>query len=76
MSDRERARASNRPDATTARRTRDLRMIQLEDECLKKMADEILAEKRRLCRKQEQLANLLREKEQAEGSEKETPVRL
>ncbi|VDO87807.1 unnamed protein product [Heligmosomoides polygyrus] len=58
---------SNRPDNTTARRTRMLRKIKIEDEYLKKMADEIAAEKRRLTMKREHLATILRERE-AEGT--------
>ncbi|KAK5979187.1 hypothetical protein GCK32_003563, partial [Trichostrongylus colubriformis] len=57
----------NRPDHTTARRTRMLRMIKIEDEHLKKMADEIMAEKRRLTFKREYIANVLCEKERAES---------
>ncbi|VDO37530.1 unnamed protein product [Haemonchus placei] len=59
---------TNRPDNTTARRTRMLRKIKIEDEHLKKMADEIMAEKRRLTFKREHIANLLCEKERAEAS--------
>ncbi|PIO77720.1 hypothetical protein TELCIR_00131 [Teladorsagia circumcincta] len=58
----------NRPDNTTARRTRMLRKIKIEDEHLKKMADEIMAEKRRLTFKRELIANLLRDKERAEDN--------
>ncbi|KAK6726164.1 hypothetical protein RB195_004468 [Necator americanus] len=58
----------NRPDSTTARRTRMLRKIKIEDDHLRKLADEIMAEKRRLCMKREELALALREKEQAEAS--------
>ncbi|KAL6732867.1 hypothetical protein Aduo_003582 [Ancylostoma duodenale] len=62
------SRQLNRPDSTTARRTRMLRKIKIEDDHLRKLADEIMAEKRRLCMKREELALALREKEQAEGS--------
>ncbi|XGW24584.1 hypothetical protein V3C99_006201, partial [Haemonchus contortus] len=40
----------------------------IEDEHLKKMADEIMAEKRRLTFKREHIASLLCEKERAEAS--------
>ncbi|VDM82554.1 unnamed protein product [Strongylus vulgaris] len=67
-SSRPKRRPANRPDSTTARRTRMLRKIKIEDDHLRKLADEIMAEKRRLCIKREELALALREKEQAEGN--------
>ncbi|WKX88559.1 hypothetical protein Q1695_008306 [Nippostrongylus brasiliensis] len=62
-----RTRASNLPDSATRRRTRMLRLIKIEDDHLKKIADEIAAELRRLTAKREHVANLLRERELAEG---------